>query len=210
VAIEPLGNIADTQVASGPSSVVLDFETGDTSNWTVNDPLVANQTRVYAGSYSGESDDRQATVKDPMAYAAPSALSGGVQASSFEFYWQETTNQRGGGVRLKNSNGNFEVGLATNNPQWDIDDGSGVTQVFSGDGEDRWIRFKITFDWGNSTFSTDFEDLQSGSTYSDTGRALKQGTDLERIELWSYTGGSWGSSADDLSRMWWDNFTVVL
>lgn len=201
-----------------PDSVVYDFESGDTSRWDTVYDLTAVSDRQFAGSFGGFCDTPQTDgvgvggPNDRQASVIPDEYTGGVQASQFEFYWNETSGSFGGGIRLFNSNGNPEVGLATNNPQWDITDGNGNAQVFAGDGYDRWVRFTISFDWANGTFSTDFEDLQSGSTYSDSGRPLINGTDIEEIRIEYYSSGefvtgSTGSSAKSI-EMWFDDIEL--
>jgi hypothetical protein len=201
-----------------PDSVVYDFETGDVSRWDTVYDLSAVSDRVFAGSFAGFCDTPQTDgtgdggPNDRQASVIPDGYTGGGQPSQFEFYWQETSGSFGGGIRLFNSNGNPEVGLATNNPQWDITDGNGNTEVFAGDGYDRWVRFTITFDWGSGTFSTDFEDLQTGSTFSDTNRPLINGTDIEQIRIEYYSSGNFvtGSlgSNQKAIEMWFDNISI--
>jgi hypothetical protein len=187
-----------------PDSFVYDFETGDVSRWDATTHLTTQNNRVYSGSYAGHTD-----IRGTYNYlAVVSSNEYPTQPSGFEYFWQEKKIESfGGGIRLLNSNGEVEVGLASNNPEWTIDDGNGIYEVFSGDGYNRWVRFKITFDWENGTFSTDFEDLKSGSTYSDSGRPLKQGTDIAKMRLETYETGTW-TGGDDYIEMWWDNISL--
>lgn len=185
----------------------LDFEIGDLSRWDTVNHLSVVQDRVYEGQYAGYSGTSTAGI--PLAATIPDPLSGGQRIQKFEYFWQETGSSTGAGIRLINSNGGVELGVASDNPEWDIDDGNGIdATVYAGDGYDRWVRFTITFDWDNGTFDVDFEDLTSGSTYVDTGRPLKQGVDVEKIQLDEYNGGLWQNN-DASAEMWWDKIKFV-
>lgn len=186
-----------------PSAVTYGFETGDTLNWVVNGKLNAVTDTVYNGSYSGKIT--KSSGIEPVAYAIP--YEGGNKLSSFEFYWKETSAQSGGGIRLLNSNGDVEAGFATTNPQWVIDDGNGATEVYNGDGYNRWIRFTITFNWGSGTFDVSFEDLSSGSTFTSSERPLKQSIDIEKINIENHNHiGSW--QGEGTMEMWFDNIVA--
>lgn len=200
---QPKVSASLSEGAAISSSVVYDLETGDTSRWDDVNDLSATTSQVYAGSYAGICDNAITNGYQ----AKVNIYDGGRQPSEFEFFWRETSFSYGGGLRLLNSDGEFELGLATDNPGWAIDDGSGVQKVYSGDGYDRWIRFTITFDWSNGEFSADFEDLSSGSTYTDSGRQLKKGKDLEVLRLEDYTGGTWQDG--DSMNMWFDNISFT-
>jgi len=172
-----------------PDSRVFDFETGDVSRWDSVNDLSADTAKAFNGSFSGLCDSAQSGTF--QAKVIPSGYSGGLQPNKFEYYWNEDSANFGSGVRLLNSNGNVEVGTATNSPQWVIDDNNGVNEVFGGDGTDRWIRYTLTFDWGVGTFSADFKDLTSGSTFSDSGRSLKNGVNIETIQIDDFNGTTW-------------------
>lgn len=204
--------------AAVPDSVVYDFETGDTSRWDDVIDLSAVTDRVRAGSFSGFCTNPQTDgVGDGgsgtyHARVIPTGYSGGAEPSQFEFHWNEASSSFGGGIRLFNSGGNEEVGLATNNPQWDVLDANGIEEVYAGDGEGRWVRYTINFDWSAGTFSTDFEDLQSGATYSDSSRPLVNGVDIEEIRIEYYSSGNFvtgstGSSEKSI-EMWFDDISL--
>ncbi|MFB6099669.1 MAG: fibronectin type III domain-containing protein [Candidatus Nanohalobium sp.] len=183
------------------------FDSKSDGSFTVNNGSFnsAASDRVYDGSYSGSV--QADTPSDPDDFAVWQPWNGtGKQASEFEFYFQESSSSYGSGVRLKNSNGNYECGFATNNPQWNVDDSSGITEVYGGDGYDRWIRVSATFDWSNSEFTVTFEDLQSGTTKSYTGSFIN-GTDIAAVELHNYNSGNWHPADNpDNTYMWWDAF----
>lgn len=183
--------------------IVDDFESGDVSKWDVVNDLSATTGRVFSGLFSGKCDNAQGG--SPQAYIIPDRIEGGSQPSGWQYYWQGTSNSFGAGMRLLNSDGNVELGLASNNPQWKIDDGNGIETVFGGDGNDRWVRFSVGFNWQQGTFSVDLEDTQTGSTYTDSGRPLKEGKDIERVQIDDYSG-NWqdGGSIDN----WFDEITL--
>jgi len=177
--------------------VVYDFETGDTSRWTQDTNLTAVQDRVHNGSYAGYISGSQ----DPEAHAQP--YDGDErQLSKLEYFWNDSNSGHGGGMQVRDGNGNIVLGLATDNPSWVIIDGNGSGQVFGGDGVDRWVRFTVTFDWGAGTFDVDFEDLQSGSTYTDSGRPLVNTTGVAEVELEHFNEGSFSDSS--AIEMWFD------
>jgi len=198
------GGMKTTSEKSGLSPF-FGFETGTLDHVAEVNNLIVVSDRVYEGSYAAYSSD---ALNEPQATIRPNAYILDREPTTFRVFLQETADSAGHGVRLWNANDNVEVGIATNNPQWDIDDGNGVTQVFGGDGYDRWLRFTLTFDWVNSTFSTDLEDLSSGSTFSDTGRPLKFGDGVSYITLEGYNAGTWSGGFS--TAAWWDNIELVI
>lgn len=177
------------------------FESGNLNDWTVNN-LSTAQDRVWAGEYSAFANTVETT--QPL---ASQALFDGTEIPIFSFAFQETTASNGGGIRLKNSNGDYELGIATDNPQWIIDDNNGESQIYAGDGTDRWVRFELSFDWLDNTFRFKGRDYESGEVITEDTRPLKQGVDIETVEIWSY-GGGWGGGSD--IEMWFDNVGDVI
>jgi len=163
------------------------FEDGDFDGWEQNTFSIV-ETRTL-GEYSVE--PYGSLIGDKEGSRIPPNASGGVDPRDFEFYWNESSNSHGGGVRLFNSNGNVEMGAATNNPQWIVDSGNGMEEVYYGDGYDRWIRVRVyNFDFDVGTFDVTFEDQQSGSTTT-VNRPLKQGVDIEKIQVDNHDNYSW-------------------
>jgi len=190
-----------------PDSVVYDFETGDTSRWDYSAHLSADNSRAQSGTYGGYVNSY--TEGSAQAYADTYETQ--QEIASFEFYFNETSNSQGSGIRLYNGSGNAELGLGTDNPQWVIQDNNGTSEIYSGDGYDRWVRCKATFDWGSNTFDVTFEDLQSGTTKSSTDRPLRQGNGVKRVQLENYKGGVWVGSYDPYSvDVWYDDIEVIL
>jgi len=171
-----------------PDSVVYGFETGDVSRWdTVND--LSAVTEPYNGSYSGLCDNAQSG--QPQARVVPNGYSGGLKPDKFEFYYKERSDSFGGGIRLVNSDGNIELGIATDNPNYHIDDGNGDEGLSNGE-VGVWHRMTVVFDWSQGEFSVDFENLSNNNTYTDSNRPLKNGVDIEAIQIDDYTNVSTG------------------
>lgn len=179
-------------ITMGSSGWSDGFEDGDMSEWTVHNSNYSTTTSpVHNGSYSfGVGDTSATSIADRVVW------SGGQQISEFVYYWQEKSTSWGGGIRLQNSNGNWECGAASNNPEWDVWGSGGATEFYAGDGYERWIKFRFVFDWSNGVFDIYGEDLSSGSTASMTGLGLRNGVDIESIHFDQYSGGTWNGGGD--------------
>jgi PKD repeat protein len=192
-------------VSSATASVTEDFET-DLSAWTINTDTNGNPglqqvtDRPYAGTYAGFIDWG---VGNSTPNASRTLFSGGAQPATIEFYWQEDSNSSGHAVRFVNSNGNYELSATSNNPQWEYEDSGGITEVYSGDGYDRWIYVTITPDWANGTFDGRWEDLTSGTVQTISGATLISGVDIETIEVGDYSGGSFYGTGS--CNTWFDD-----
>lgn len=165
------------------------FECQNLNRWDVNEANIES-ARSQLGRYSCRlvnpvTDDYQLRI-------SPEADS--IKPTKVEYVWQETSGDCGAGMRLRNSNGNFEMGISTDNPQWDIDDGNGIETTVASGGYDNWTRFTTTFDWNAGTFDVDLEQPATSTTYSDTGRPLKNSTDVEYVEFWDYSS-VWGDGS---------------
>lgn len=183
-------------------AIYEDFEDGNISDseFTALDAdFIAKSNFAYNGTYSGGIEDNSAN-KD-IAEATP--YSNGEQPDTFTAYFLETSSSSGSAIRLFNSNGNNEVSFASNNPQWLLDDGSGFNEIYGGDGYERWIEVKFTFDWSGGTYDYDITDLQSN--HNETGtRSLNNAVDVKDIKIqnhtgYSYTSGSGHVFIDDIS-----------
>jgi len=177
------------------------FERENFNKWNVNNASIVSD-RVQTGGYAAYTTN--IVSGDYQFRAEP--FDGGEPITRFEYWYQETSSSTGAGVRLKNSNGNYECGFATDNPQWKVDDGNGTEQVGSPNTNyGVWIRCTMTFDWDAGTFDIDVEET-NGATFTDSGRPLKNGTDVQYVEAWDYGSGSWGSGGG--IDQWWDDFEV--
>jgi len=159
-----------------------------------------------SGSFIANTDTTAATAGTVV----PTGFSGGLQITTFEYYWKERIRSSGGGIRLRNSNGNVELSTMTDNPQWEIETANGINEVkdprpaIAQYGS--WTRFTVTFDWGAGTFDIDFETPSTGKQTTQTGFPLKNGVDIEQIELVNYSAGTFGSGVGDLIMSWDDIF----
>lgn len=175
----------------------------DMSPWSIsNGGQNNNRTLIDGNSFHGELDE-----SNLQASATP--YPGGYQIDTFEYWYQETSNSTGSGVRLVNSNGDYEGGTATNNPQYDVDFKNTSGQATDGDrGEnyDVWVNVFWDFDWPNNNVDVSFRELTEGSFICDNTFSLKQGVDVETVELWNYNNGIWGDRNLDT---WWDELKFV-
>jgi len=174
-------------------TVLGDFETGDLSKWDVRESGFDTVTdRSHGGVYAGSIDDRTRSVD----IVAAQYLDPATQPDIIEGWYQEARDSYGQGIRLRNSNGQYEIGAASDNPQWDIDDANGTNEVLDPAEYtyDHWVRIRFGFDWGASppTADVEFVRVSDGKRETYPGRPLKEGTDIESLELWNYTSG-WGN-----------------
>lgn len=183
------------------SNFVEDFET-DLSNWTVNEASFSTTTSpVYVGSQSAGMEGTISQVdliERNINYSEPSGA---------EWYWWETTYQTGSAFHFYNSNGNRELALGTDNPQWTAWDGTGSRdRIFDYGGNDRyqeWIFFQITsFDWSNGTYDYYLENTVTGDVRTGT-RSLSHGVDVERVAIGSPPGGK------SSHHSYWDNVKII-
>jgi hypothetical protein len=189
-------SVEDKNLITG--TTVFDFESGSfSSDWTKTSNFDIRTDRIYKGNYSA--GQRGSTIDAEL---SPQALLGGRRISAFEFFWQEESNQSGFTTQLIDSNGNEVVAMGGNNPQWEIRDGSGDNEIFGGNGYDRWIHYRIEFDWQASQHTYFYKDLSSNTTRSGT-RSLSRNTNIEKFRI---NNNIWGSA----SYMWLDNITFEL
>ncbi|PSP79668.1 hypothetical protein BRC81_03970 [Halobacteriales archaeon QS_1_68_20] len=96
------------------------FENG-LGDWAVQHGGFSTRGVSIRGSVSAGNFEASSS----LVQASWTAYDGGERPRRFSFYYRETHNSNGGGVRLKNSDGNVEVGFATDNPQWKVFDAQG-------------------------------------------------------------------------------------
>lgn len=192
-----------TDFSNGRDRVFFDgFDSGNLNGWDVNSgSIVSDRTRE--GPYAVHCTDSNSSYL----FRTDVNGGGGEQVSKVEYWFQETSGgSTGAGLRLKNSNGDYELGVATDNPQWDIEDGNGFEKDVHPSYPDyeTWTRFTMTFDWDAGTFGVDFEQPSTDISYTDSGRPLMNGVDVEYVEAWDYFNGWGGTSVDQ----WYDSVEI--
>lgn len=179
------------------------FEDGDVAEWTVYN-LSAVTDRAYNSTHSGFCSVAQSS----NAQATRVLSSGGEQIKDFEFHYHETSSgNHGGGLRLQDSNGNFVIGAATDNPQQYIDDANGLRQVDSGSYQ-VWYRVRFVFDWENGTADVEWENTETNTTAVHSNRPLKQNTDIETVLIEHQNLETWRYGSN--MNMWFDEMSYVL
>lgn len=204
------GELSNTSVGEkltlSHSKGIYDFEEGNLEGWTVyHSDFMIKTNNVYEGSYSAGIENGS-DVPENVAEIIPSTISGGVQITSFEFYWYETSSSTGGGIRLYDNNENPVIGVATDNPQWDIEDADGFKEVDGGGSYDTWYFVKIVFDWVGGLCDIHWEGSGKSEDYLD--RPLINNTNIEKIKIKEQSGMVWGG--DYRMYMWFDNISFAL
>jgi hypothetical protein len=106
-----------------------------------------------------------------------------------------------------NSNGNREVTFGTDNPQWNLFDGTGDFDVVAipANRYGNWTLVEFTFNFDNGTYDYLITNEPDGGNTRATGtRQLEEGLDADQIALGDSLGGD-GNSSDS---MWWDLITI--
>lgn len=194
----------------------------DLSNWSVpsggGDPdFEIKNDNVFAGSQSAGIQG----FSDTYNYATYN-LNSAQQISEAEFYYFETNEQTGSGIRFFNSNGNQEIGVATNNPEWvfaPTENEADIIEVFDGTDDPNgggtevysiWHRVNLQFDWGNTEVNWTWENTADGITKTGT-QPIQQGVDIADIRLHQFKGfggEAWATSGSPDTAMWYDNITL--
>lgn len=164
-------------------TTIDDFEDGDVNEWTIGDPDWGLRTDRARDTYSGGMQDGGSEDGDPTAYRNISNAMGTTQPGKIRFYMQESGNSYSETFSLRDSNGNYIVGFANDNPQWFVSQGNGnYTQIYGGDGYDRWIEVIWDFDWSGGTYDYTITDQQSGTTRTGT-EGLYNNTDADEFVI---------------------------
>ncbi|WP_121577213.1 hypothetical protein [Haloarcula sp. Atlit-47R] len=184
---------SDLTVSQEQTDVVESFEDG-VEMWSGG-----SFNRATDRAYTGDASLKVENGTPSMSWE------GGPKPDTIEWYWQESSSgSYGGGVRFKNSNGQYELGNATNNPEWMLSDGDNLTQIYNGDGYNRWVRTTLTFNWQNGQYDVEMEDMTSGHVETRADQPLKNGVDIDTVEVWEYSGG-WTTGG--AINMWFDDLT---
>lgn len=210
--IQSLYNMGLVDTATPPSDGVsyypLDgdltfdgFEDGDLSEWDNVSNWSINTNRTYEGSYSAYN-----SVSSSQYLFGERTFSH--TAKSVEVYWQETSNSYGHGYQLLDSNGNRIAGFGSANPQWTyVDSGSG-TNLYNGDGYNRWIRTKAVLDPTADEVTYTFEDLNSGTQQSTTvSRTVNEVVTIQHVNVDNATDLYNQTNSGSNTDTWTDSIT---
>jgi len=177
--------------------VVDDFDDGLEPRWhaPTQGALAPAIDRAYRGAGSAFTADPQ--ISQPQAaYAFDTAE----RFSWLTVAFNETMESTGGGLRFRNSNGDYEIGFGTDNPQWIVDDADGARVVSDPNNDyDHWVVVTIMFDWQTEEAVVAFESVSDGVEHEGT-YFLRHGVDIATAEVWGYKGGFWG---DDTAVVLW-------
>lgn len=201
------GEPTETETEEQPEETPTDalfydgFENG-VERWHVHEDAWGQTETAYRGNYGAGIDaGGQLSALASVELEQPRAI------STFRYYWLETSGSYGGGVRLFNGADEMEIGVATDNPEWVVDDAEGPQSVDSGTDYGRWIRTELTFDWDNSVVMVSVRDTESGTNYTGS-HGLKQGYDIQRIELTAFTSRyGWENGS---CEMYWDDLVAEM
>lgn len=160
---------------------------------------VPSDWEIYGTESSDGSASLFSSAGQDFSYV-PNGLNGGKQIDSAHFDWRETSSQTGFTVEFIDSDGSDVLAVGSNNPQWEVYDGSGSTTLWNGDGYDRWIEYDITFDWSNCEYSYGFYDPVSNHRETGT-RSLASCQNIETIR---YSDDRWGNN----DNTWYDNWNI--
>lgn len=182
------------------------FVQGDT-----DDAAELNGTAIDGDYVIGQEKDFQSDTTGRFGFTGPMdefSLISGERIDEFSFNFFEDSFQHGGGIRLINTEGTYEVGMATDNPAWILDDGTGDSeQIYSGDGTGRWVFVRFRFDWENGQYDYYIEDKSSGTVRQGT-RDLVSGKNIAAAEIWTWsTQGSkdgWTQGPTQIFQMSFD------
>lgn len=170
---------------SNLKEIESNFDSGSTANWNVTNGYIKSDTSV-SGNYSFGTDGQGAI----NATLSPTELSGGKRIESFDFWWWEKGSQSGHRVTLEDSSGNDVMYSETENPQWQLSNGSGgddAIRGYTGQGYQIWTHFEFEFNWQNGTY--DYRLSTIDDEYVSTGtQSLSNTTGVETIRLHSPTG----------------------
>lgn len=175
------------------------FKSSDFSN-VDNERANIVSDRVYRGANSAFCNNSGGEQFSITPYDSPT------KPSYIQYRNNEVSNSTGSGMRVKNSNGNYEMGCALDNPEWDIEDGNGFSETVDQGNYDEWTKFIVFFDWDSGTFNIQIVGPNSGVEYIDKDRPLINGQDFKTVEFWNYNSTSWGGNSIEA---WFDDILIV-
>lgn len=117
--------------------------------------------------------------------------------SRLSYYYLEWSISNGGGIRLVDTEDNMILGVATDNPQLDVADATGIfngINTLPGGNYNRWIQVRATIDWDRSTFSVVWESVGDDITFFEEkacNRPLKRRERVKKIKWSNYRVNNW-------------------
>lgn len=171
------GHLRLQEVISGP--VVEDFESGSLGDkWkNVTDFAVSTST-VWEGTYSGVISG---TSNTPVASWEVPVL----KYSKIRWKVYMGSGSAGHAVVIRDSNGNYIIGVKSENPQQftQVDDNNGWTERGVTSNEDVWSEVEIAFDWNNGTFTFKFTRFDTDETTEIAGLTMGSTTDIAAFDF---------------------------
>lgn len=196
---------------SDPFEVVLGFERA-LSVWTVeNRAFDRSRDHALRGSYSGgiETETETRTV----ATASPGIVESGVRVDTARVAWLELPESEGGGMVLRNADGDPEVFVGATDPHWVVAGGANpdaLERVGNGPISQRWVEADLSFDWGAGTATatiTEAETERSASATVDLGA----GQDVASVALTGFSRQRFEAGdgfVADACAMYWDDIQL--
>ena len=206
--VDGSGNESDLSEPTSTSFHTEDYENG-LGEWIANeDGFVQKTNYSFEGNASAGIQEPGSDIDNVVLgyWEAGSAM----QPEMWEFFWRENSSSSGGGLRLLNSNGNYEVSFSTNNPQWVLSDGDQYNDEIKSDNgvyED-WVRVRFYFDWQNGEYDYEMENMNTGTSRSGSARSMENGLNIKRINLEIYNGNwfnSLPSGTGSRKTYWWQD-----
>jgi len=152
------------------------FETKDWNDWvTLNSSpdYTVDSTYAFEGTNSGRIDSISGTGINR--YQGPfQRLNFSEDYDTLEFYFRETSNNFAFLLRAENAFGDRIFGVGSDNPQWDYESPGEISELYPGDGYNRWVRVKVALN-GDGTFTAEFEDQQTQTFRSVTADNINSG-----------------------------------
>ena len=206
--VDGSGNESNLSEPTSTTFHTADYENG-LGEWIANEDAFVQKTNYsFEGNASAGIQEPGSDIDNVVLgyWEAGSAM----QPEMWEFFWRENSSSSGGGLRLLNSNGNYEVSFSTNNPQWVLSDGDQYNDEIKSDNgvyED-WVRVRMYFDWQNGEYDYEVKNMNTGTNRSGSGRSMENGLDIKRINLEIYNGNwfnSLPSGTGSKKTYWWQD-----
>jgi hypothetical protein len=188
------GQTVFTAVPDVPDTVVLDFETGDMSQFDTAPNMIAQSSKVFNGSFSGFSDNDTGNIS-----ALKTVYSEEQQIAAYEHYQAESSGGNGFAIVLFDGSGNEVLRAGSPNRDIQVQGANGVTTL-QGVSDEDWYNLEITFDWQSGTF-TATSDNGSSATLN-----LKSTNGVKTMEIWGVLTNISDTLGSGRVFAWFDDF----